>query len=708
MLKRRLFNFGLLFCVLVVSVVISILLGACIKDNQSNNDTSHGSDTDIDGSDADNENSDQGGSDGSTDIQPNEDDQFDYELEISNEGYIITSYIGSDKDVIIPSSYDNKNIVSIGPLAFSANRIITSLVIPDTIKTVGEYAFADCTFLKSVDLGEGVTTIGKGAFRNCYSLNKIVLPNSLDKLGNNVFEGCANIVSASGPSIVIAEIPKEELTDVQITAGEELLDKAFADCGKLKNVILPDGLKTIGYDAFYNCVNLVSIEIPDGVTEIGSEAFSKCSSLKDITIPSSVKIINDSAFAYCEGITSLTIPENVTDIGANAFIGCSLEQINYNAINCNDSKYSPFVDGYRLELSKIDNVIVKIGADVTKIPSKLFAVEMFPGNYLHIVSVEFAENNKCTSIGSYAFYGCQDLESIEIPENITYLGQEVFGNCINLKQINFNATACEDLQDYHGILEGSQSMAQLETVTVNIGANVSRIPANLFASNSYNAPKAIKVLFADGSICSEIGDNAFSMCKGIDIDIPNGVTIIGNNVFRGSTINRISLPQTLVTIGVEAFGACSLISIKIPDSVRSIGEYAFGSCTDLKSVYIDDIESWMMITFEDEYANPLINGAVGKIGDYSFVGCKSIKDIIIPSSITTIGLKAFYGCSSLVNIYYEDTIPKWLQINIDDGNSAITEANVYYYSETEPVDIGNFWHYGDDKSTVVIWTKESI
>ena len=90
----------------------------------------------------------------------------------------------------------------------------------------------------------------------------------------------------------------------------------------IKQVIIDDGVTTIGYSAFYRCSSLTSVTIPISVTEIGVGAFSGCSSLTSVTIPNSVTEIGVGAFSYCSSLTSVTIPSSVTTIWHSAFYGC--------------------------------------------------------------------------------------------------------------------------------------------------------------------------------------------------------------------------------------------------------------------------------------------------------------------------------------------------------------------------------------------------
>ena len=142
------------------------------------------------------------------------------------------------------------------------------------------------------------------------------------------------------------------------------------------------------------------------------------------------------------------------------------------------------------------------------------------------------------------------------------------------------------------------------------------------------------------------------------------------------------LPVT--SIGSYAFSSCdSLTSITIPASVTSIDSDAFSWCASLTSVTIPD--------------------SVTSIGNNAFDSCDSLTSITIPDSVTSIGDRAFAFCRSLKTVYYTGTASEWSKISIDFGNSYLTSATRYYYSETAPTEEGNYWHYDDGE--IVIWPE---
>ena len=212
------------------------------------------------------------------------------------------------------------------------------------------------------------------------------------------------------------------------------------------------------------------------------------------------------------------------------------------------------------------------------------------------------------------------------------------------------------------------------------------IPVTSIGSYAFYGCITLKsVTFEDVSNLTNISDLSFAICMNLtDIEIPNSVTNIGNYAFsRCQKLTTIKIPNSVTSIGSYAFSDCvHLMNIEIPNSVTSIGEHAFSYCKRLPNIKIPN--------------------NVTNFGEYLLAGCENLKYIEIPNSVTIIEDHAFFFCDMLESVYYTGTLEEWLNINIEQSNSYLTSATVYYYSETIPTLDGNYWYYDND-GNIVIW-----
>ena len=198
-----------------------------------------------------------------------------------------------------------------------------------------------------------------------------------------------------------------------------------------------------------------------------------------------------------------------------------------------------------------------------------------------------------TSIDSFAFYKCSNIEKIIIPESVTSIEYYAFCDCSSLKDIAFSdgITSIEE-----NTFSGCSS---LESIT--IPESVTSIGKAAF----YKCSSLKDIAFSDG--ITSIEENTFSGCSSLEsITIPESVTSIGKAAFyECSSLKDIAFPDGITSIEENTFSGCSSLGdITIPESVTSIGKYAFSDC-DLKEVKI--------------------HKGVEYIGDWAFVLNKNLK-----------------------------------------------------------------------------------
>ncbi len=126
-------------------------------------------------------------------------------------------------------------------------------------------------------------------------------------------------------------IDRTDLEVVEIAPGKgitEIPDYAILGGTRLKKVLLPDGLRKIGFQAFSECENLETINFPSSLEDIGSNSFTYCNNLDGIQFPNGLKHIGHNAFSFCSSLKQVILPDSIEEIESYAFSDCdSLEKV---------------------------------------------------------------------------------------------------------------------------------------------------------------------------------------------------------------------------------------------------------------------------------------------------------------------------------------------------------------------------------------------
>ncbi|MCQ2538273.1 MAG: leucine-rich repeat domain-containing protein [Lachnospiraceae bacterium] len=323
---------------------------------------------------------------------------------------VIDGYKGKQIDITVPDSISGKTVIALNSDAFS----------PEATRLTAEKK-AIRRSIQTVRLPAGITHIPSCLFNSCTSLREVSIPSSVSSVGMSAFHSCVNLVKIN----VYSSEPNNTLRNVK-----EVGQYAFAHCEKLDATFLPEGIFRIGQEAFEGCA-IKQVIIPEGVRTIEKEAFLRCQQLTEIKLPSSLEVIEERAFAYTS-ITSLEIPENVQRIEKGAFDISTLKSIRVHPNN----KFFRVINGILCQIK--NNTVVAIQypqslAGNVIIPAEITAIqnEAFK-NCSMITDVTF--EGKC-SMGSYAFSDCKSLSKVTLPEAISDIPFGCFQNCISLGSI---------------------------------------------------------------------------------------------------------------------------------------------------------------------------------------------------------------------------------------------------------------------------------
>ena len=278
--------------------------------------------------------------------------------------------------------------------------------------------------------------------------------------------------------------------------------------------------------------------------------------------------------------------------------------------------------------------------------------------------------NSVTSIGDGAFWSCESLTSITIPDSVTSIGDYAFEFCESLTSITIPNSVTRIGDRAFLFCESLTSIAIPNSVT-SIGYAAFE---NCWDLTSITIPNSV----------ISIGDGALGFCYNLtSITIGNSVTSIGCGAFESCwSLTSITIPNSVTSIESGAFYSCrSLTSIAIPNSVTSIGGWAFVECYSLTSVTIPN--------------------SVASIGVGAFDSCSSLTSVTIPNSVTSIGDDAFKYCESLTSITIPDSVESIGDSAFDDCDSLTIKC--YKGSYAEQYAIENYIKYeiiGEASSSV--------
>ena len=506
-----------------------------------------------------------------------------------------------------------------------------------------------------------------------------------------------------------------------------------------KEIIIQDGVESIGNWAFAEQTKITGITLPDSIEYIGANAFNGCSQLVNVVLPSSLNLIEERAFCRC-GIPAIILPEGVQTVEKEAFLECehlgsislpkTLKTFRGSALaGTNCLTLGPESGSYDVEIpwgGKNGNIPSGVNFGDEDNSTQQPRTSKSP-----IVSVTVPDG--ITELNA-SFTWMQSLKNIKLPDSLTTLNN-AFNNCDALQQV--------DLSKYNNIEVIAGTFSDCDSLETAILPDQAQLKGDVFS----NCKSLTSVHLPDSA--AVLSNGLFSGCKSLTGDSfnwPSAAAYIGSEAFAGCTVlDELVLPDSIEYIGDHAFLDCgSLAKIYIPESVKKgtvteddpdkgVHDLKYGpfeGCHALISAgpegdtkYTYNIEyGWktsipknifrdsdiQAITFpdtmekleesclsgSDKLKKVMLPASLKEIGTFAFADCKTLSLVRMPEDISRIEYGAFTDCPKLKKMMFRGDAP-YLSGYVF-GTTVIT---AYYpgSNSTWTADIvGNESAYGDD------------
>ncbi len=473
----------------------------------------------------------------------------------------------------------SESLSELGSSAFNACIALKEIELPIGIKELKANVFKGCTALGQIQLPQMMVSIGDGAFRDCSSLSgQLELPYLLRSIGREVFKGCEMIEGITFNGANLKAIGDEvffdckSLEEVILPAGlEKIGGLAFNNCKSLKSIVLPAHLKIIMGGAFANTA-LTSVVLPESVQELNYGAFARCEQLEDVIMGANVRVFGEALFGGCSSLKWIDISavepylfekedeakwiENLKSMedfvlyvpeGSKERYAKANGWENFKKIEEGKVLEATLSDKESLEsILEKENPLAIVGVKLSGILTKgdMEAFSLLP----RLRSIDLSEiQQQQGDAFETATIGCATVQKVILPQNLKVIPSSFFSGCFNLSEV------------------------EMPKEVTSIGEEAFFRCAAL---KNFVLPQTLTVL----------EESAFDGCSSLtEIVIPDGVEIIPDFAFNNCiSVQKLVLGKAVSDIGKQAFFNCaSVAEILFPEEVKEVKGYAFLGCSSL-------------------------------------------------------------------------------------------------------------------------------
>ena len=611
-----------------------------------------------------------------------------------------------------------ESLTAIPNQAFEECVSLSEMIVPATVQSIGDRAFFNDSGIATCSMQEGLKTIGHEVFYNNSGLTSMSIPGTVESIGRDAFVKCTNIRNfrfCDGDGTLTLQNDRSNYKDDK---NRDLRYRYFYDCpittmyvGKnlqytyiYETTDYADSSSEIYGSPLYKKSTLRSIRFGNKVTEVWDCMAFACPNLQKVTFGNSVKKIRSYAFYKSVKLPEVKFPQTLAVIGSSAF---QKNDILASTIYIGANDHTLTLGDYAFAQC--------IALPAVNLPGNLSSI----GNYtfqnctqLKNVIFEKIEGYSPTlTIGNYSFAHCIALPAVNLPGNLSSIGDNTFQNCKKLKDVIF-----EKIEGYSPALTiGRSSFAQCPSIeSFTFPGRLKSIGDYTFQDNFSLAT----LVFEDSSDAVRLGCGATEK-KGTGYyagplfgDCPLSSLYIGRNIdytatqYEGyspfynqrslkdvrfsqagtvtyckdyllsgvSSCKLMVLPESLSSIGYRSFERMTVLEgVTIPNNVSTIGTYAFTENKGLKFAKLSTGCEWLK--------------------EGLFADCDSLESITIPPVVTRMDTKMFRNCKSLATVTFEGR--KEL-LTIDYGTSQ-AEYGLFRDCPVETLNIDRWLSYNTDK-----------
>ena len=540
-----------------------------------------------------------------------------------------------EKDFFKYAVNQNGETVILGYTGYEAKVVIPETIDGHLITKIGDGAFRGIRHIVEVNMSDKVAVMGEEAFRECSSLKKIHLSNNLTKLEPTAFQECSDLVEVNIPDQVI-----------------EIRKGTFVD-SPLEKVHIGKGLLKVDTRPFYNgeydkrtnqhistrAIKEITVDSENmELSSEGAAVFSKDGQIlmgyfgddKSYTVPDGVKVIQDFAFEGLAMLADIYLPDSLEKIGERAFAETSLRSVvfgpNVKSISCEAFYNCPLLTG------AIFNEGLKEIGDRGFLKSPIVSVQL-PASLETLGSVSF-------EVLAGAAFGAQQTQIFTIDSKNPYLkadGKALYG--ISDEGMTLLTIYEQEYKKYSYFTGYDRHEYTVAEGTVAIADNAGD---NCISLNNLVLPEGLIT----------ISDNAFAGCSNLsEINIPDSVEFIGNNAFQWTKLRGFHLGPNVKEIGTNAF----ITGTEWEETRTFLQELTVDEGN--KTFYIKDnmllrrnldgTRDLVVYFGGDEYVE--VPEGIKEICGGAFKR-SIVQEVCIPSSVTTIGDGAFWGCNKLLRL----------------------------------------------------------